>query len=356
MKNFRAGSVAVIAVLAVAGVVVSTALRPQRSAPDGKPAPSTTTVTRGDLTVTQTVDGSVGFGSPVQWLAALPGTLTSLPAVGTTIGRGRRLYAVDARPVVLMLGELPAYRSLQSGVRGADVRQLEENLRALGYGGFTVDVRFTSSTTQAVRRWQRDLGLPQTGVVELGRVMFWPHPVRIAATEAVLGQAVTAGAVLGTHTDTIRSVVAELELELAELARPGSQVRVTVPGRPPLTGTVSSVGSSLQTAATGQSPPDQAVATAPTVTITVTIADQTRLAGITGAPAAVQLVGERRRGVLTVPVGALLALREGGYGLEVVDGGETRIVTVQTGLFAAGRVEVSGTSLTPGLRVGTAAG
>ena len=55
--------------------------------------------------------------------------------------------------------------------------------------------------------------------------------------------------------------------------------------------------------------------------------------------------------VLAVPVGALLALREGGYALQLPDGG---LVAVQTGMFAEGLVEVSGAGLTEGLTVVTA--
>lgn len=359
MKRVRAGSAVMIATVAVAAVAASLAMRPREEAEQKQSTPNLAAVTRADLTVTHTVDGTITFGPPVQLLATAAGTITGLPAVGITVGRGQRLYSVDARPVILMLGTLPAYRLLQLGVRGNDVRELEQNLRALGYGGFSVDDRFTTSTRRAVRRWQRDNGLVQTGTLELGRVVFWPRPVRIASADAVLGQAVTAGAVIGSHTDTVRSVVAEVELELAGLARPGSHVRITVPGRPSLDGVVSTVGSTIQAAAdsgTGQEPSNRPASAEPTVTVTVTIADQPKLGGITGAPASVQLIGEHRTGVLTVPVGALLALREGSYGLEVFDGASRRVIAVRTGLFADGRVEVSGASLAPGLRVGTAAG
>ena len=59
-----------------------------------------------------------------------------------------------------------------------------------------------------------------------------------------------------------------------------------------------------------------------------------------------------RADVLAVPVQALVALAEGGYGLEVVDGSSTRYLPVRTGLFAAGRVEVAGEGLREGLTVG----
>jgi hypothetical protein len=57
-----------------------------------------------------------------------------------------------------------------------------------------------------------------------------------------------------------------------------------------------------------------------------------------------------RKGVLAVPVNALLALAEGGYGVRLTDG-TGRIVVVSTGLFARGMVEVSGDGLTEGTRV-----
>ena len=56
--------------------------------------------------------------------------------------------------------------------------------------------------------------------------------------------------------------------------------------------------------------------------------------------------------MLTVPVAALLALAEGGYGVEVVDGSTSHYVAVETGLFAGGRVEVSGDGLAEGMTVG----
>ena len=50
-------------------------------------------------------------------------------------------------------------------------------------------------------------------------------------------------------------------------------------------------------------------------------------------------------------VAALLALAEGGYGVQVVDGSTTRIVAVRTGLFADGKVEISGNGLRAGMKV-----
>ena len=76
---------------------------------------------------------------------------------------------------------------------------------------------------------------------------------------------------------------------------------------------------------------------------------------LVGSPVDVVVETEERSDVLLVPVNALLALAEGGFGLEAVhDDGTSEIVPVDTGLFANGKVEVSGDGIAEGTVVGTA--
>jgi hypothetical protein len=65
----------------------------------------------------------------------------------------------------------------------------------------------------------------------------------------------------------------------------------------------------------------------------------------------VGIVSARARGVLAVPVSALVALAGGGYAVEVVHGAGSRLVAVRTGLFAQTLVQVSGPGLAAGQRV-----
>ena len=89
------------------------------------------------------------------------------------------------------------------------------------------------------------------------------------------------------------------------------------------------------------------------IEVTVAVTDAKALAGLDAATVSCAFTASEKPGVLTVPVAALLALAEGGYGVEVIDaGGSTRIVAVETGLFAGGRVEVSGDGLAEGATVG----
>lgn len=55
-----------------------------------------------------------------------------VPEVGATIEAGQVILEVTGRPVVLLAGELPVYRTLRAGLAGPDVVQLKQALAALG--------------------------------------------------------------------------------------------------------------------------------------------------------------------------------------------------------------------------------
>jgi hypothetical protein len=92
-----------------------------------------------------------------------------------------------------------------------------------------------------------------------------------------------------------------------------------------------------------------------TFEITITVDDTDALGDWETTPVDVLLETGRRADVLTVPVGALVALAEGGYGVQVVEGTATRYVVVEAGLFADGLVEISGPEVTEGMVVGVPA-
>jgi hypothetical protein len=88
------------------------------------------------------------------------------------------------------------------------------------------------------------------------------------------------------------------------------------------------------------------------VAVTVTLDDPAATGSVDQAPVKVGITSDSRKRVLAVPVNALLALAEGGYGVRVVDGTASgRIVAVTTGLFARGTVEVSGEGIAEGAQV-----
>ncbi|WP_433336251.1 peptidoglycan-binding protein [Spirillospora sp. CA-294931] len=319
--------------------------------PSGATGPDATTrVTQGDLIDTKTVTGTLGYGAEQTLTNGASGTVTWTRPDGVAVGRGQVLYRVDNRPVTLMYGSVPIYRELSAGVDdGPDVRQLERNLRALGYGDdLTVDRHFDAATAAAVSDWQDDCGLPETGSVDAAQVVFAPGAVRITDTKVTKGGKARPGSAGLTVTGTDRRVEVDLDTTDQQFARKGAKVTVGLPGGARVDGRLVAVGT---VARTKGEPDDQGTVDA-TIKIEIALSDPGRVRTLDRAPVSVDLESERHRNVLSVPVEVLLALREGGFGVQLVEGGTARIVAVRLGLFARGRVEISA----PGLRAGSVVG
>jgi multidrug efflux system membrane fusion protein len=348
----------VVAAALVAGVAVAAAAgiglpgRADSGQPRSTLPPGTGTVVRQTLVDTTTRTGELDHGAVSTVLGGrLTGTVTSIAAPGSTVSRGRPLYRVDDSPVLLLYGTLPAYRDLAPGTEGADVEQFERNLKALGYTGFTADKKYTAATATVVRAWQKANGLAKTGTVELGRVYYAPGRIRVDSDKAALGGAAQPGQPVLTCTGTRRVVGVELEMSDARLAKAGTRVTVKLPDGRTAPGKVAGTATVIDPGTAGGG----GTATPSTkIEATVTLVDDSVFAGLDQASIDVVFTASRRENVLTVPVAALLALAEGGYGVQVVDGTGTRMVAVKTGLFAAGRVEVSGSGLSQGMTVGMA--
>jgi hypothetical protein len=147
------------------------------------------------------------------------------------------------------------------------------------------------------------------------------------------------------YTSTTRVVSIDLPVARQHLVREGLTVTVTLPTGATAPGTVTTIASVA-------SPGEEGSSAGPTVGVTVTVTDQRELGNVDGAPVSLVLVVDEHKDVLTVPIGALVALAEGGYGVQVIDGSTTRYVAVKPGMFGGGRVEVSGEGIVEGLTVG----
>jgi peptidoglycan hydrolase-like protein with peptidoglycan-binding domain len=348
------GAVLVTVAVAVAATLGLGGRDPGAAAPSRTGPAKTVPVTRQTLTDTVSLAGTLSYGTATPLTSTATGTVTWLAEVGVTVRRGGVLLRADEQPIVLLYGTLPMYRTLAEGLQGGDVRQFEQNLAALGYAGFTVDDTFSASTTAAVKRWQKDLAVAVTGTVDRAQVIYAPDAVRIARRLVRVGASAT-GDVLA-FTGNTKLVTVPADPGRVGWAVKDVKVTVTLPDGASTGGVVTGVATATVQAATGQGASDGANpgTGGATIQVTVAIADQKALGGLAEAPVDVRYVAHERKDVLTVPVDALLALREGGYGLEVVDGAGSRVVRVEAGLFAGGRVEVSGDGVTEGLPVGVA--
>jgi multidrug efflux pump subunit AcrA (membrane-fusion protein) len=175
-----------------------------------------------------------------------------------------------------------------------------------------------------------------------------PGAIRVKKVGAALG-APAGGRVL-TATGATRQVTVNLPVTQQELAVDGAKVSVDLPGGRSATGHITSVGTVASASSDGQSQTGDATDTA-TIPVYVKL-DRASAAGrLDGAPVTVGFTSETHRGVLAVPLQALLATADGRYLVEVVSATGRHQIPVSLGVFAGGKVEVSGAGLTAGMRV-----
>ncbi|MEV7280065.1 peptidoglycan-binding domain-containing protein [Streptomyces sp. NPDC093111] len=349
-----------VALAAGAGAVVLGA------GPEAEPAgggrglpPATATVVRTDLVSSKTVDGRLDYAGRRPVKSAVPGTVTVAAEEVATVRQGQALYELDDKPVTLLYGPVPMFREMRTGDRGTDVLQLERNLRDLGFGGgLYVDPRYDAATEAAVKRWQKSLNREPTGRVGKGDAVFQPGRVKVVSADAALADQVGPDRAVLTVASPRPVVRADLDQADAPLTAPGTRVEVTLPSgttvRGKVTGTVRPGGAG---AGAGDAAGGGGGGAREGITVEVTLDDGTPAGEDARATASVRFVSESRKGVLVVPVEAVVALRgeNGGYGLEVVEGTKSRMVRVETGMTADGKIEVSGAALREGMRVGVAA-
>lgn len=325
-------------------------------APEPQPTASTftgatDTITRGDLQGETSVTGTLRYSDPHKLKAGFEGVLIQVPSSGTALTQGDVLYRTGTDIAYLMHGSLPAWRTFEAGMdKGEDVLQLETLLRDMGYFDYEPDDRFNWYTTNAIMKWQKAVGLPQTGTIPLGQMVFTPGDLRVGTVTARVGDSIAPGTELYDVTSTTQVVNADIKLSDQRLAVVDTAVTIRLPDSSTTTGTITSVGTPVEKSSdsgSGSSDSKERV-----IPITVTLDDASATASFQEVSVTVDLPSEKREGVLSVPVGALLALTPDQYGVEIVESdGTTRKVPVTVGLFAGGRVEVSGDDLSEGQRV-----
>ncbi len=347
-----------VAALVAAGALVAGGGWVLRADPFAAPTASTTAqspartglaqVTKGTLSARTLQNGTLGYAGNHQIVNRAAGTVTKLPAVGQVVTAGNVLYRVDGKPVVLLHGAVPIYRSLSWGADGADVQQLNAALVTLGHA--TKDQLdpgsdyFGRATYNALRDLQDRAGLEESGNLALGQAVFVPaKTIRVLKVNAVSGAQTAAGTVVLQASSTARQVTVELNAGRQSQVAVGDKVIITLPDGKTALGVVSEVGKVATTSDSGT-----------TIEVKIRPTRPKQTGSLDKAPVQVSIVTGTAEDVLSVPVNSLLALAGGGYAVEVVDaGGEHRLVGVTTGLFddSEGRVEVTGDGLAEGQRI-----
>jgi hypothetical protein len=340
-----AGALVLVAAAAVGALVATSGSGHAGTTAQDSPV-NTGTVERGSLSDAVSEYGTLTYrarsdGAPYTVFNQAHGTYTQLPDAGVEIGCGEVLYRVDDKPVVLLCGSTPAYRSLSQGDGGLDVAELNANLVRLGYATRAqLDPSshiFGLATVAALEKLQSKLGEDRTGSLDLGRAVFLPESVRIGDVSGEAGGAALPGAPVMHATSDTLEVQVSLDPSQQGDVKTGDRAQITLPDNTSVAGRVDRVGRVAQVSAgqTGSA----------TIPAYIGIDDPEAARRLDQAPVQVAITTTGVVNALSVPVTAVVGRSGGGVAVEVVRAdGRRDLVPVRLGLFdsAGGRVQVEG--------------
>lgn len=118
---------------------------------------------RGDATYADSVEVKLETGE-----IGGPAIVTGqVPEVGATLSAAQVALEVTGRPVIVMPGDLPVYRTLRVGLSGPDVLQLKQSLQAVGIDpGDVASDTYDANTAAAVNALYDRVGYPAPSTEE----------------------------------------------------------------------------------------------------------------------------------------------------------------------------------------------
>jgi hypothetical protein len=173
------------------------------------------------------------------------------------------------------------------------------------------------------------------------------------------------GAAVLETSSTQLVVTVDLDATKQSEARVGEPVTVEMPGGSTVNGKVTAVSPIAQSSSdsgngnsgngggngdSGSGNGDGNGSSGATIPVTIALSGRTSGAGLDRAAVSVNFAQAEAKGVLSVPVTALLAVAGGSYAVQKAAPPHT-LIPVTTGLFAAGFVQISGPGIYPGLAV-----
>ena len=390
-----AATTAIALATAVIGWLVGTHVRSPADAAAAHRAPPaslvTVAVTERKLTATVNAQGTIAYGAPQP--IALTGSVatgdasatgaplvTKAPAVNKTLREGDVLLEVSGRPVFVLTGKVPMYRTLARGSSGDDVDQLRSALRRLRPGsGLAATGVINDSVLDAVRAWYTARGYQAQGPtteqkaqlrtlqqavsaatgpalkdaeadlndfnktygtsIASGEILFLPKlPLRLTAVTVKAGAA--ASGVIGTASDPTLVVNGTVAPDDAALLKAGMPATLTHPDGETFAAKLAGMGASVAVAADKSDSTDSALAGVP---IRLKPAYPGKLAAFAGQAFKVSIeVGGTGHAVLSVPVAAVYTAADGQSRVTVQDAtGSVHDVPVAAGLSTAGFVQIT---------------
>ncbi|MEM7273684.1 MAG: peptidoglycan-binding protein [Actinomycetota bacterium] len=339
----RTVGIAVVLALIASMVAVGLSLGPADAEQTDNDAESTTdgasndaalpteTVRRTTLTESKDETGTIDHGEAFSATIDGDGIVTARHDRGTVVDHGEPLIWLNNKPVTLAKGTTPMYRTLEligssksKHQTGEDVRQLQEFLLSKGFddkGRMEADGIFGKATRNAVKAWQKDAGLEDSGKVDRSQLMFQDEPVRIDSTPQIGAQFQDL-----QLTDATQRIKAEFDNKSRSFLPVGGKVRID-PDNGGIGGTITKVDSGVNDNG------DQV--------LTATIEPDTPLPDDVDR-VNVEATRTLSEDALVLPVRAVLALAGGGYGLEVMTDEGPQLRAVELGAVVDDLVEITG--------------
>ena len=123
---------------------------------------TTVSIQKGDLAKKEEYNGTLRQTDKKILNSPTNGVVTFLPEEGSVVNFGEVLFIIDNKPVILLQGSTPFYRTLDlNSDPGVDIKQVEEALVYLGYADstFVPDEVFDEQTSKMLNTLYIDYGI-----------------------------------------------------------------------------------------------------------------------------------------------------------------------------------------------------
>ena len=123
---------------------------------------TTISIQKGDLAKKEEYNGTLRQTDKKILNSPTNGVVTFLPKEGSVVNFGEVLFIIDNKPVILLQGSTPFYRTLDlNSDPGVDIQQVEEALVYLGYAdsAFVPDEVFDEQTSKMLNTLYIDYGI-----------------------------------------------------------------------------------------------------------------------------------------------------------------------------------------------------
>ena len=301
-------------------------------------------------------------------LNAKAGLDSARASMQASVAAGEELI-VGSSGVILMFGATPAKRGFKSGISsGVDIKQLEQNLILMGHGAsltLGADTQFDQATIDAIELMQEDLQMNVTGHLPFGSIVFLPGPILVESlgTSLDVGTSVQKGQSIMTvvvveqpdevtksdaigeaNSQTTQRIITTIDVEDRDLISLEDQVQIELPDGTTANAWIESIGSIAVI-------PEGPQASDPYFDVAIRLTNNAGFHEWTGSRVTVLITKELVIDTLAVEVTALLALLDGGYAIEIMDGSNKYLIPVELGIYSDGWVQISGEGLREGLEV-----